>query len=152
MTFPLRLPLHLLAFPVLTLLGSCGSSEKADLPDAVYATQLPLYPGAKLESMMGGTAYADLDGPVVSESQSWFFKVKDPKPEVVDYYKEKLPEAEQGGDADDAFTFTLKPVGGEEGEELKVSIRDGEVQFTEELKPGKRPKEKDVLDNADKLL
>lgn len=127
---------------VTALIPGCsqGPSNGGSLPGAVYANRFPLYPSATYEDAMGGGTYSEsVGGPPVSESLSWFFKVSDPPEKVIAFYEEKLFPAERGviGETDDP-TFTVVPVGAEEGEYVRVTVGQGKLQITEVVKPGKR--------------
>lgn len=109
----------------------------ADSPmkDAVYATAIPVYPGAKLNDVMGGNYYNDLGGPVTFTSQSWFFSLSDPVAKVAEYYRQHLPdgyrprEVEQG-----EIGFEWTPPGAAEGEEVHITVREGQLQIGETVK------------------
>ena len=115
------------------------SANKVKLEGAVYAAQSPVYPAANYEDTMGGASHGD-EG-AASESMSWFFKTQDPVEEVEAFYRAKLPSAQRGEkETEDGVTVTCTfvPTGAEDGEEVVVSIRPGELQLTEVVKPGKR--------------
>jgi len=123
---------------LMTLQVACRKAE-SPLPGAVYAKDVPVYPGATYIGTMGGHSSGSIGGPVSGESQSWFFKVSDPGEKVVEFYKKKLPGAKlENNDAGDQ-TFTLIPPGAEEGEHVQVIFRrSGDLQIHESLKPGKK--------------
>jgi hypothetical protein len=125
------------------LVAGCTSSDSAPstgaaLPGAVYGSQIPLYPSATLEGAMGGTGYARLGGPAMSESLSWFFVVADPPEKVLAFYEVKLPGATRDVTDGDNPTLTIVPAGAEAGEYLRVTVRPGKLQITEVVKAGKR--------------
>jgi hypothetical protein len=125
------------------LVASCSSPSSspavAALPGAVYASQLPLYPSATLESAMGGTTYAGrVGGRVINESLSWFFAVSDPPEKVLAFYEARLSGARRGVDDADDPTLTIVPSGADDGEYLRVTVRPGKLQITEVVRPGKR--------------
>lgn len=121
---------------------ACGGDPAAVLNGAVYAAQIPVYPGAHYEDSMGGKFYGDIGGPVITESLSWFFKLEDSPSKAVQFYEGKLPagsrvedeESQQPGET----VFRFVPAGAADGEDVTVSIRAGELQITEQVKPGKR--------------
>jgi len=125
---------------VLCLTGMLGCAEKKEtsLPGAVYANQVGVYASATYDGTMGGSSLEQIGGPVISESQSWFFKTHDPAEKLVAFYEQRLPRAEKRTVENGEVTFTLVPAGAEEGEQVVVTIRSGEFQITESLKPGKR--------------
>jgi hypothetical protein len=124
----------LMAAVLWAALGACAS-RKTDLPGAVYANQVPLYPAAAYEDAMGGTTYGD--GVADSESLSWFFEVKDSPEKVLAYYDEKLSDARKVLEEDGTTSYTISPQGAEEGEVLVIRVRAGRLQITEETKAGK---------------
>lgn len=121
------------ALIVMLAVPSCGAPS---LDGAVYTEQIPVFPGAKLQDVAGGNYYDELGGPVTFESKSWFFKVSD-KAKVIAFYQEKLPSANREED-DEGVTFTFAPAGAEEGEDVSIVIKEGELQISEVVKPGKR--------------
>jgi hypothetical protein len=92
---------------------------------------------------MGGKFYGDIGGPVITESLSWFFTIDDPPQKVARFYEGKLPPDSRVADEDNELPGTIVyrfvPQGGSEGEDITVTIRAGELQLTEQVKPGKRP-------------
>jgi len=102
----------------------------------VFAQSIHVYPGATLESAMGGDYLGD-EGQQVSETLSWFFECSADKDKMVEWYAKKLPAAtrSEGDEGETIFTFT--PEGAEQGEEIVVRINDQKIQITEETKPGK---------------
>lgn len=119
------------------LILGCGGS-RAQLPGAVYAKEVPLYPGAKYVGSIGGHSSDRVTGPASAESQSWFFKFEDPADEVAAYYRKKLKGAREMKDGDEC-TFSMNPQGGEPGELVQVIVRrSGGLQIHESLKAGKK--------------
>ena len=128
-----------LATSLALVIASAGCGLLASGPKlrgAVYANQVPVYPSATPDGMMGGTYSGSVGGPAVSQTQSWFFKIEDPVDKVVAFYEKKLAGATKEVD-DGEVTFTLAPTGGAKGEELTVRIEPGRLQITEEVLPGK---------------
>ncbi len=118
----------------LSLALGCRSPK---VSGAVYADQIPVYPGASLVSTSQGS-YTDSAGkPPSLVTQNWFFKTRDSIQKVADFYQRKLPQAKRD-DSEDATTFTILPQGAEPGENASVTLRPGEVQIGETTKPGKR--------------
>jgi hypothetical protein len=107
------------------------------LPEAVFSAQIPVYPGASLESSMGGTSSDELFGPPTAESLSWFFDVEDSAEQVVAFYAGKLTNATRMSE-DAETTFEFVPAGAEAGESVTVTVGQGRLQITEVVKPGKR--------------
>lgn len=119
------------------LAGGCGGVTTASHPlsGAVYANRVPIYPSAIYKDSMGGTGYGDAGA--VSESLSWFFEVPDSVEKMSAFYAGRLPGAERDQEGEEV-TYTIAPEGAEPGENIVVTIRAGELQITESVKPGKR--------------
>ncbi|HZN59187.1 MAG TPA: hypothetical protein VFD71_14005 [Planctomycetota bacterium] len=132
--FPVRACLIVTGI-LLAALSGCTSKEAdaaALLPDSIFAAQIPMFPGAKYESAMGGNYYGGVGGPVTGKSQSWFFNVSEPAEKVIGFYSEKLPNAERTSDGDETV-FEFEPQGGKPGEKVRVRIEPGKLQITERL-------------------
>ncbi len=117
---------------------STGEAEEKSLEGSVYASQIPVYSGAKYKDSFGGMGYDEIGGPPTSQSMSWFFELKDPTEKVIAFYAEKLPKAKRESTAQ-GEVFSFAPVGSEPTEFVWVTIRSGELQITESVKFGKRP-------------
>jgi hypothetical protein len=108
---------------------------KNPLKGAVYASEIPIYPGARFTDIMGGNYYEESGGPVTFTSQSWFFDLTDPVEKVIQFYQAKLPpghhevEGEEG-----SVTFEWTPPGAVDGEDVTVVIRPGQLQIGETVK------------------
>jgi hypothetical protein len=125
---------------VLTVAVFAGCTRKPSSPvlsGAVYASQIPVYPGAVLEDTGGGNYYEDLGGAPTFESKSWFFKVNDSVTLVTAFYENRLPDGSRNDD-EGVVAFKVKPKGAEEGEEISARIEPGKLHVTEVVKPGKR--------------
>ena len=125
----------------LVLLGRLGGSDEpkvgasSPIKDAVYATAIPVYPGAKLTDRMGGNYYNDIGGPVTFNSESWFFEVKDPMAKVVEFYKKNLPEGAKQVEAEaGSVAFEWVPPAAAEGEEVHIWVSEGKLQIGETIK------------------
>lgn len=110
------------------------TAEAASL--AVYATQVPLYPGAMIEDSMGNESYGD-DPESYSEGMVWWYNVRAPQEDIVSWYAAKLPNAKREVLEDGAVQFTLAPQGGEAGEDMGVIIENGKFRVFENTKAGK---------------
>ncbi len=126
---------------LVVLSRSVGSSKaaldpkKSPMKGAVYATAIPVYPGAKYEDEMGGNFYNDIGGPVTFTSHSWFFNVKDPMQKVVDFYTKNLPQGAHRAEAEEGkVLFEWNPPGSLEGEEVNVWIGEGSFHIGETIK------------------
>lgn len=116
--------------------ASAGLAPAAGaIADAVYAGAIPVWRGAQLRDVMGGSYSNDVGGPATHTSKSWFFSIGDPVTKVADYYRTNLPagwqpsEAEQG-----AVAFRWIPPAAKDGESVEVTVREGELQITETIK------------------
>ena len=120
------------------LKGSSDSGRTgADSPmkGAVYATAIPVYPGAKLNDVMGGNYYNDLGGPVTFTSQSWFFSISDPVATVAEYYRTHLPEGYRSREVEQGEVgFEWAPPGAAAGEAVHLTVREGQLQIGETVK------------------
>lgn len=135
------LAVGIVALGALVVISRSGSSKgaldpaKSPIKGAVYAAAIPVYPGAKLEDIMGGNYYNDFGGPVTFTSQSWFFDVKDPMAKMVEFYTKNLPQGARRVEAeDDAVAFEWIPPNAAEGEEVHVTMREGRLQIGETVK------------------
>lgn len=115
----------------------CGAKQAA-LPHAVYANAVPVYPGAKLEDMMGSTSMGDTPESM-SDGMAWFFDVKAPADKMVAFYEQKLPNAKRDPEWVDGVRLVWVPEGAAPGEELAVVIEDNRLCIRESVRPGKRP-------------
>jgi len=97
---------------LLILLGIACSRGESPMKGAVFATAIPVYPGAKLSDIMGGQYQDEVGGPATFTSQSWFFTITDPAPKVVDYYRRNLPQGHRPREAEEgAVAFEWTPPG-----------------------------------------
>ena len=114
------------------------SSKQTVLPYAVYADQIPVYPGAVLEEAMGSTSAGDRPESL-SDGMAWFFDVKAPAAEMVAFYQQRVPQAKRDAEWNDGVRLVWVPTGGAPGEELSVVIGENQLSIREEVKPGRRP-------------
>jgi len=103
---------------------------------AVYATQIPLYPGAKVESIMGSDTYGDEPGSH-GEGMAWWFEVTATQAELEAWYMQKLAGAEKQTEDDGSVTLTVTPDGAEPGERMGVILSENELRVFERTKGGK---------------
>ena len=106
--------------------------------DVVYANQVPIFPGAEVEDVMGGNYYGDDLNDQVSETITYWFKI-DPanRDQIVAYYEKELPSAKKTVDEDGDIRFELVPKGAENGESVYVTVGKDRLRIGEETKPGK---------------
>ena len=103
---------------------------------AVYASAIPIYPGAKLRDAMGSSYSAEMGGSVTYTSQSWFFQFTGDTARVIEFYRQKLPSAQRQAEAEPgAAYFQWIPPNAAIGELVTVTIRAGELQIGEIVKP-----------------
>ncbi|HEY2955680.1 MAG TPA: hypothetical protein VGK89_10580 [Candidatus Eisenbacteria bacterium] len=127
-------------FVVLALalaVAGCAKSNKDLLPGAVYAAKtVTVYRHAELKDMMGSESYGDEPGSY-TKGQCWFFSVKDSKEKVLAYYEQQFPNAERITNEDGSVTLRIIPEGADKFEDVHVTVRDGELQIAESVKPNK---------------
>jgi len=114
--------------------------KKSPIKGSVYAASIPVYPGAKYESEMGGNYSNDVGGPATSTSHSWFFKVDDEMDQVTSFYTKNLPQGAHRAEAEEGkVLFEWRPPGAAEGEQVRIWIGEGTLQIGETVKakPGR---------------
>ena len=130
------------AFLVFVFMVGCSPAPKQAKwegeakANAVYATQLPLYPGAKVTSIMGSDSYGD-SPEEHTEGMAWWFEVPATQQELDAWYATHLTGASKRVDDTGAIEYTLTPAGGEAGEEMGVRLADKELRVFEHTKAGK---------------
>ncbi len=122
----------------------CGEKQgkwtKEAAQYAVYATQIPLYPGAKVTEAMGSKGYGESLSDLVTEGMTWWFETKATREELTAWYAERLEGATREDTEDGDIIFTLVPPEGEEGEDMGVLIEEtGIFRVFEHTGPGKHP-------------
>ena len=65
-----------------------------------------------------GQRIEDENGAVTSQSQTWFFTTSDSRDKIVEYYKQRFPEATMSNDESGDVVFKRVPTGAEDGESL----------------------------------
>ena len=114
--------------------GGRWSKEAAEL--CVYATQVPIYPGANLDDAMGADLYGDTREDH-TKRMTFFFDVEDGQDEIVAWYDEQLPDAAKETTDDGEVVYTMAPEGGEEGENIGVMVgTDGRMRIFENTNAG----------------
>jgi hypothetical protein len=103
---------------------------------AVYATQIPLYPGAKVSSVMGSDTYGD-EPDSHGEGMAWWYEVEATQAELDTWHAARLTGATKSTEEDGGITYTLTPEGGEPGEELGVILEDKQLRVFERTRAGK---------------
>lgn len=121
-------------------LAGCATPEARWSGDAaslaVYATQVPLYPGAKAEDAMGSESWGD-DPESYAEGMTFWFVVDAPMDKVVAWYDMKLVHAKRERDDDNNVVYTLTPTGAEPGEDVGVIVEEGKFRVFEHTRRGK---------------
>lgn len=129
----------LLALLVVSRGGAPKASQSGGLDPAaspmkgaVYAVAIPVFENARLRDMMGGNYYDEVGGAATFTSTSWFFELKAPVAEVAEFYRKNLPAGWKPGEAEAGeVAFEWIPPGAKQGEDVTVTIRDGELQISE---------------------
>jgi hypothetical protein len=103
---------------------------------AVYATQITLYPGAKVTDAMGSDSYGDTPADHV-EGMAWWFEVPATQAELDAWYATHLTGAQKSTDDEGTIVYTLAPTGGEAGETMGVRLSDRELRVFERARAGK---------------
>lgn len=140
----MKVRMKLSSFAVSALLTSlaigCGkeAAEQKWTPEAaelmVYATQIPLYPGAIAADAMGSDLYGDTKADHAKGMAIWF-DANGTFDELADWYEARLPEAKQEQTDDGYLVFTLAPQGGAAGDMIGVIIEDdGKFRIFERVK------------------
>jgi hypothetical protein len=120
-------------------LGPAGCGARAtSLPYAVYADEIPIYPGAVLRDAMGSTSAGDTPESM-SDGMAWFFDVQAPADRLLAFYEKRLPQARRDPEWEDGVRLVWVPKGAAAGEELAVLIGENELSIREAVRPGKRP-------------
>ena len=133
-----RLLALVLTVPLTVSVHGCAADPHAQWKGlgAVYASQVPIYPGARFDDAMGGDYYGNsMDH--VAETMSWYFNVADGPEKVVAYYERKFPNAEKKIGEDGEVVLKFVPNGAEPGEIMWLRVRKGRLSIGEETKPGK---------------
>lgn len=122
---------------VMAVVAGCGASEAKWTAEAagyaVYATQIPLYPGAEIDDVIG----SEMAGDTVTEGMTFWFNVDAPREQVIAWYQTKLSGATRRTLEDGEVMFTLTPRDGEAGEEVGVIIDNRRFRVFENTKAGK---------------
>ncbi|MFN8546963.1 MAG: hypothetical protein U0527_03080 [Candidatus Eisenbacteria bacterium] len=115
--------------------GAHWTKEASEL--AVYATQVPIYPGATIEDAMGADLYGETKADH-TERMTFFLETDGSHDELVAWYEEQLPDASRKETEEGATVFSFAPEGAEDGEDAGVWIdEDGSLRIFENTKAGK---------------
>ena len=128
----------LAAFGVLS--AGCSASETKWTAEAasmaVYAQNIPLYPGVELDDAMGSDSYGDEPDSHI-EGLTFWFDVKDPKEKLIAWYDARLPDATREINEEGDVIYTLTPPSGEPGEDMGVILEEGKLRVFEHTRGGK---------------
>lgn len=107
-----------------------------EAPRAVFANQIPVYPGASITDATGNQSWGDTPD-TYSEGMTWWFEVTGATESVVAFYDTALPEASRKVDENGEIIWTLKPSGGREGDEVAVILSGRELRISEDVYGGR---------------
>ena len=106
---------------------------------AVYATQIPLFPGTTIEDAMGHESWGD-EPHSYSYGMTWWCKAEGTKEEILAFYRKVLDGEVETIDEDGGVRLTVLPDGGQPREDMGVYVTgDGEYRVferTQKKKPG----------------
>jgi hypothetical protein len=109
----------------------------AKIEGARFAAVVPVFPGATFRETGGGNYYDEIGGPVTFTSKSWYFTMSASVTEVAEFYRANLPAGATADEATDGeYSWTWIPPGAKEGEDVTITVREGELQVTEAVKAG----------------
>jgi hypothetical protein len=111
-----------------------------DAPKAMFANQVPVYPGAKVTDAMGSQSYGD-EADSYFEGMCYWLKFSAPTDQVIAFYDAALPNAVKSTDEDDGATvWTFTPAGGHPADRVTVRVKDQELRITEDVQGGRHRK------------
>lgn len=106
---------------------------------AVYATQIPLFPGTTIEDAMGHESWGD-EPDSYSYGMTWWCETEGSKEEILEFYRKVLDGEVEEIDEDGGVKLTVLPDGGQLREDMGVYVTgDGEYrvfEHTQQKKPG----------------
>jgi hypothetical protein len=111
-----------------------------DAPKAMFANQVPVYPGAQVTDSMGSQSYGD-EADSYFEGMCYWLKFKGSTDQVIAFYDAALPNAEKTADESDGATvWTFTPAGGHPADRVTVRVKDQELRITEDVQGGRHRK------------
>lgn len=124
------------------LAAGCGASQAKWSAEAaqyaVYAAQIPLFPGTEIEDAMGHESWGD-EPDSYSYGMTWWCKTEGTKDEIVAFYEKALPGATREVDDEGGITLTVIPSGAAPREDMGVYVTgDGEYRVFEHTKAKKQ--------------
>jgi hypothetical protein len=118
-------------------LAGCSSGPAKVLSDSVYAKSVPVYKGAQFTESMGNESWGDEPGSY-THGETWWFKTKASKQELLDYYQKLYPEAEKLELDTGDVQLRWRPEGAERFEDVTVVVGDHELRIGESVRPETR--------------
>jgi len=104
---------------------------------AVYAAEIPLFPGTEIEDAMGHESWGG-EPDSYGYGMTWWCKAEGTKDEIVAFYEKALPGARRETDDEGAVKMTVIPDGAAPREDMGVYITvDGGYRVFEHTKAKK---------------
>lgn len=105
----------------------------SDAPRAVYANQIPVYPGARFSDAMGSESWGD-EPETYSQGMGWEFEFDASKyDEVIAFYETALPNATRRTSDVGEQIFEIVPAGGKAKETVSVWVHETEFWIHEDV-------------------
>src|SRR5262245_43949411 len=102
----------------------------SDSQRAVYANQIPVYPGAKIEDAMGSESWGDEQGSYSQGMCWWFTFPASDREKVVAFYRAAIPGVEPQTVYDGDLGWEFAPAGGRPKETISVIISKSDDKFS----------------------
>lgn len=119
--------------------SGCQKAESTSWPKegkehATYADQIPIYPGAVLDNVMGADLYGDTKADHAKRMVFWF-KTDASAEDVLAWYEEKYPDADRSDPFEDgsAVELSFAPEEGEEGAVIGVLVEEDGFRIFEQM-------------------
>jgi hypothetical protein len=104
-----------------------------EAPRAVFANQIPVCPGVKLDDAMGSKSWGD-EADSYSEGMTWSFEFPAAERDrVIAFYETALPGVERTTDEDGDVVWEFPPAGAKEKESVSVRVRAAELWISEDV-------------------
>jgi len=121
--------------------AGCGTSQTKWSAEAaqyaVYASEIPLFPGTEIEDAMGSESWGDTPDSY-SYGMNWWCKSEGTREEIIAFYEKVLPGARREVDEDGDVSLTVTPPGASPHEDMGVRIvGDGDYRIFEHTKAKK---------------
>lgn len=118
----------------LSMSGCSSSGPSKVLSQAVFAKDVPVYKGATFEESMGNESWGD-DPDSYTQGETWWFKTKATKQELLEFYEKLYPQAEKMELDNGVIQLSWRPEGAGRYEDVTVVIGDGELRIGESVRP-----------------